>query len=301
MHLSLASFPAALRPGCPGRVCSRAVLLAALALVWPASESVAQAPVVDVLSPNLAVAGDPGFTLMVEGSNFIAPTFGPAPAPGTVVRFPSQFIVAPGEALPTTFVDSTKLTVMVPGSDTTLTRGGLAQLTVLSQLTEQGITAYLNSTGGIFCSFADVSCPPVGSGTVTDSTGVSGGWRYIETLYRLGYTAGCFEVDAQRRFCPTSSANILGTPAVRGVSALTVLVGPPPSATSSAPVDFTIVAPTPTPTLTPTPTSTPTATPTPTPLPPQAIPTASETGLVALLALLAVAGVVALRARHNGS
>ncbi|MBL8232700.1 MAG: S-layer homology domain-containing protein, partial [Bryobacterales bacterium] len=74
---------------------------------------------------------------------------------------------------------------------------------IRAQMDEAAVTAYLNSTGGIFCSFADVACPG-STGTVTDTTGVSGDWRYIETMYRRGYTKGCDgSNDGQRRFCPT--------------------------------------------------------------------------------------------------
>jgi hypothetical protein len=79
----------------------------------------------------------------------------------------------------------------------------MARWVVRSQMDETAITAYLNSTGGIFCSFADVACPGAG-GTVTNTTGVTGDWRYIEIMYRRGYTKGCSDTnDGQRRFCPT--------------------------------------------------------------------------------------------------
>jgi len=71
---------------------------------------------------------------------------------------------------------------------------------------ETAITRYLIATGGLYCSSADVACP---SGTtVTNTTGdrTSGDWRYIEAMYRRGYTKGCeTSNDGQRRFCPTRS------------------------------------------------------------------------------------------------
>ncbi|MBV6468103.1 MAG: hypothetical protein PGMFKBFP_03480 [Anaerolineales bacterium] len=110
-----------------------------------------------------------------------------------------------------TYIQIAKQTEIQPGSRTestfnptgTVSRAEMARWTIRGQMDEAGVTAYLNSTGGIFCSFADVACPGV-SGTVTDSTGTSGDWRYIETMYRRGYTKGCEATnDGQRRFCPT--------------------------------------------------------------------------------------------------
>jgi hypothetical protein len=115
-----------------------------------------------------------------------------------------------------TFVQIAKQTEIQPGSRTStgafgvnslVTRAEMARWTIRAQMDEPGITAYLNSTGGIFCSFADVSCPGT-SGTATDTTGVTGDWRYIETMYRRGYTKGCEATnDGQRRFCPTRNLN----------------------------------------------------------------------------------------------
>jgi hypothetical protein len=236
----------------------------------------AQAPVVNTISPPWVVKDSFTFTLTVDGSSFIAPTLGLNPAPGTVVRFPSE-LVPTGEALPTSFISSTQITAMVPGADTTLTRMDLARLTVLSQLSEQGITTFLNSTGGLFCSFADVACPG-GPGVVLDSTGIAGGWRYIETMYRLGYTSGCSSTgDPFRRFCPAVSANLLATPGTYGVRAVNTVPLPLPVSTlTSAPVNFTVLASLPTP-----------------------VPAVSGTGLVALLVALGVTGILAARKRGH--
>jgi hypothetical protein len=111
-----------------------------------------------------------------------------------------------------TYIQIAKQTEIDPGSRTqsafnptgAVTRAEMARWLLRSQMDENGITAYLNSTGGIFCSFADVACPGASGGTVTNTTGASGDWRYIETMYRRGYTKGCEATnDGQRRFCPT--------------------------------------------------------------------------------------------------
>jgi hypothetical protein len=74
--------------------------------------------VVKRLNPTTVRAASVGFTLTVNGSGFIAPTFGPSPAPGTVVRFPvaSNPGTPLGEGLPTAFVGSMQITALVPGS-----------------------------------------------------------------------------------------------------------------------------------------------------------------------------------------
>jgi hypothetical protein len=116
-----------------------------------------------------------------------------------------------------TYIQIAKQTEIQPGSrsesvfnvDGLVTRQEMARWTVRAQMDEDAITAYLNATGGIFCSFADVSCPG-SSGAVTNTTGnqSAGDWRYIETMYRRGYTKGCETTnDGQRRFCPTRNLN----------------------------------------------------------------------------------------------
>jgi hypothetical protein len=126
-------------------------------------------------------------------------------AQGNVVQPPT-----PNPLFP--YVQISKQTEIQPGSRTdtvfnvngTVTRAEMARWTIRSQMDEDAVTGYLNSTGGIFCSFADVTCPGSNGGTVTNTTGVSGDWRYIETMYRRGYTKGCDATnDGQRRFCPT--------------------------------------------------------------------------------------------------
>ncbi|MBP8295374.1 MAG: hypothetical protein KAX84_04650, partial [Burkholderiales bacterium] len=137
------------------------------------ARSIKVAPLVTLtgISPASVTTSVNDFTLMVHGTGFTAPVFGPTPQPGTMVRLATP---AGAPVLPTTFVSPTQLSVLVPGFGTTLTRGSLARLALLSQMTEQAITALLNSTGGIFCSFADVACPGAAGGAATDSTGVSG-------------------------------------------------------------------------------------------------------------------------------
>lgn len=108
------------------------------------------------------------------------------------------------------YVQIAKQTEIDPGSraattfnpDGTVLRRDMARWVTRAQMDENAITSYLNSTGGIYCSFADVACPG-SSGNVTNTTGATTDWRYIETMYRRGYTKGCQDTnDGQRRFCP---------------------------------------------------------------------------------------------------
>jgi hypothetical protein len=71
-------------------------------------------PTLTALSPGSAVAGDPTFTLTVNGSNFV---------PGAVVLFN-------GNPRPTTFVSPTQLTAQI--SDTDVANGGTADVKVLN-------------------------------------------------------------------------------------------------------------------------------------------------------------------------
>lgn len=84
-----------------------------------------------------------------------------------------------------------------------VTRLDMARWTIRSLMDENAITAYLNSTGGIACAFGDIPCPG-SSGTVTNLTGISGGWRYVESMFRLGITSGC-QASPTRLFCPSNT------------------------------------------------------------------------------------------------
>jgi hypothetical protein len=191
--------------------------------------------VITAIEPNEVIADSPSTTLAVFGSGFVAPVLGPTPSPGSIVRIAGNFDPL---VLPTTFVSSSELEALLPGTGSGLTRAAVVRMAILGQLTEQGITAFLNSTGQIFCSFADVTCPG-SSGPATDSTGVAGDWRYIETAYRLGYGIVCSDMSSGlRRFCPTLSADVLGAP---GVIAVTVLNPSAPFApVASNVVDFLV-------------------------------------------------------------
>jgi hypothetical protein len=101
-------------------------------------------------------------------------------------------------------------------------RGQMAQWLVRSQMDEAAISNYLVSTGGAWCSFAD-ACGIVANDPAFTATNLTFGnsapnyWRYVETMYRRGYTKGCDQTnDGQRRFCP-------GIPLTRGEMAVFIV------------------------------------------------------------------------------
>jgi hypothetical protein len=151
------------------------------------------------------------------------------------------------------YVQIAKQTEIDPGSrlagptenfnpDEAVLRGVMAKWVVRAQMDEAAISAYLTSTGGAFCSFADACGVAVGA-DFTSASGVTATgaapnyWRYVETMYRRGYTKGCADTnDGQRRFCPGSNLS-RGEMAVFIIRAKTNSVFP--TATSGA---FTTVS-----------------------------------------------------------
>jgi len=92
-----------------------------------------------------------------------------------------------------------------------VTRAEMAYWVVRAQMDEQAINDYLTATGGAYCSFVDV-CGTLASTipTATSSTTppAANWWRYVEVMYRRGYTKGCSGTsDADRLFCPALNLN----------------------------------------------------------------------------------------------
>jgi hypothetical protein len=78
-----------------------------------------------------------------------------------------------------------------------VTRSEMAKWIVLAQMDEAQVTLYLNATGG-----SPVGNSNLGSSFADDLTDVN--IRYIETMYRRGYTKGCpSTADVLRKYCPT--------------------------------------------------------------------------------------------------
>jgi len=87
----------------------------------------------------------------------------------------------------------------------TVSRAEMARWVVLSTMNDTQVNTYLTNTGGLpdadlshFSSFADVAS----INTVPGAT-VAQLQRYIEVMYRRGYTKGCgLTADAKRKYCP---------------------------------------------------------------------------------------------------
>ena len=122
-------------------------------------------PAVASFSPAAVIAGDPAFTLTVNGTGFIYPS---------VIRWN-------GSDRPTTFVSFNRLTAQIPASD--LLTAGTAEITVFSPAPAGGLSAPL--TFPINLTFLDVP---------------TSNFAYIEiaAVFNAGVTAGC----GTRIYCP---------------------------------------------------------------------------------------------------
>ncbi len=120
------------------------------------------------LSPTAVIAGDPDFTLTVNGTGFIYPS---------VVRWN-------GSDRPTTFVSYNQVTAQIPASD--LMTAGTAEVTVFSPAPAGGLSAPL--TFPINLTFLDVP---------------TSNFAYLEiaAVFNAGVTAGC----GTRIYCPDLS------------------------------------------------------------------------------------------------
>jgi hypothetical protein len=76
------------------------------------------------------------------------------------------------------------------GPDMPVTQSEMSRWVVLGSMDDKAVTDFLNATGGFTSNFSDVSPSDTNS-------------RYIETMYRRGYTKGCQPAaDNSRQFCP---------------------------------------------------------------------------------------------------
>ncbi len=126
-------------------------------------------PSISSISPASVIAGDPAFTLTVNGAGFVAES---------VVRIN-------GSDRPTTFVSAAKLTAAVPASD--IAAAGSAAATVFNPAPGGGTSA--PGTLDINPTFLDVP---------------NGYWafKFIQAVHDAGVTAGC----DLRLFCPDGIA-----------------------------------------------------------------------------------------------
>ncbi len=111
------------------------------------------------------------------------------------IQIARQTEIAPGGRTATAFN---------PGGN--VNRAEMAYWVVRAQMDETAITAFLNATGGKTCHFADMPCPDITTSappTITTPAN-SGLWtRYVEVMYRRGYTKGCQStIDPTLKYCP---------------------------------------------------------------------------------------------------
>ncbi len=126
------------------------------------------APTVTGLEPAVAIVGDPGFTLTVDGTGFVFES---------IVRWN-------GADRPTTFVSANRLEATIPAGD--LLAAGSADVTVFSPVPGGGLSA--PETFLINLTFLDVP---------------TSNFAYLEiaAVYEAGVTAGC----GTRIYCPDAS------------------------------------------------------------------------------------------------
>ncbi len=135
--------------------------------VYRIGQTPSPAPTTTSLSPGAVIAGDPGFTLTVDGSGFIY---------GSIVRWN-------GADRPTTWISPAKLEAAIPASD--IASAGQAVVTVFTPPPGGGQSAprvfNINET------FLDVPTTHFAA-------------AYIQAVFDAGVTAGC----GARLFCPDS-------------------------------------------------------------------------------------------------
>ena len=125
-------------------------------------------PVAGNVVPSSVIAGDPDFTLTVNGSGFVD---------GSVVRWN-------GADRPTNFLSATQMTAAIPAADIAV--AGTASVTVFNPMPGGGTSAAL--TVDINPTFLDV---PISNFA----------YPYIQAVFDAGVTAGC----GPRIYCPGAS------------------------------------------------------------------------------------------------
>ncbi len=189
-------------------------------------------PTVTTISPNNATAGGPAFTLMVNGTNFVA---------ASIVNFG-------GTMASTTFIGSTQLTAAIQAAS--IATAGTEIVTVTNPAPGGGDSnaANFTITGGTTNPVPAIvslipSCAPVdgpafsllvrGSGLVSSSV-VQWNGSALPTTF-LGFFNGFLWVQAQ---VPASDLAVTGTPVVAAVT----VFNPPPGGGSSSTSNLTIIA-----------------------------------------------------------
>ena len=182
-------------------------------------------PVTSGISPNAATAGDPGFTLTVDGTGFVA---------GSVVRWN-------GADRTTTFISSTQLQAAIPATD--IASSGTATVTVFNPAPGGGLS---NAQGFTINDPAPAPNPVPAVATLSPVSATAGGAGFTLTVVGSGFVAGSvIRWNGADRGTTFVSATQLQAAipasdiAVAGTAQVTVF-NPAPGGGESAALNFTI-------------------------------------------------------------
>ncbi len=183
------------------------------------------APTINTLTPNSAPAGDPGFTLRLDGTNFAA---------GSIVRWN-------GADRTTTFVSGTQLDATIPAAD--IATAGTAAVTVFNPAPGGGVSNTLTFT------ITAAGNPLPATSGLAPATATAGDAGFPLTVNGTNFIAGSVvRWNGTDRATTFVSANELTATittadvATAGTAAVTVF-NPAPGGGTSNPQTFTINAP----------------------------------------------------------
>jgi uncharacterized protein (TIGR03437 family) len=186
-------------------------------------------PTVTTLSPTSATAGGAGFTLTVNGTNFIN---------GSVIRFN-------GSDRATTFVSGTQLTAAIGASD--VATAAVVPVTVFTPTPGGGTSSAVNFT---------INNPTPAVTTLNPASALAGSPAFTLTVNGTGFVTGATVqwngVSRTTTFVSATqlTAAIVAADVASAGSANVTVVNPTPGGGTSNAVTFTITQPQPAPTIT---------------------------------------------------
>ena len=170
-------------------------------------------PAISSISPSSATAGGPGFTLTVNGSNFVS---------GSKVHWNSS-------VLTTTFVSSTQVTATVPSSD--IGTAGTASVTVVNAAPGGGTSNAMTFT---------INNPVPAISSISPSSATAGGPAFTLTVHGSNFVSGSVvdwngsprstTFSSKTKLTASISAADILTP---GTADVTVVNDPPGGGTSN--------------------------------------------------------------------
>lgn len=198
------------------------------AITFQINQATRPVPRITALSPNQVVAGSPGFTLTVTGTNFVT---------DTIVRWN-------GQPRPTSFVSSTQLTAQIPASD-------------VATLGAATVTAFTAPAGGgesnpVAFTINQPTNPVPSLSSITPVATVAGGASFVLTVNGTGFApSSVVQVNGANR--PTSFVSTAQLTAqipasdIAFADTLTIrVVSPPPGGGVSGELTLSVLNPFPT-------------------------------------------------------